>query len=358
MFTQSWEDPRCDLQALGPLHGKTVLAITSGGDNTLGFLLEDPKQVTAVDINPAQQHLLALKMAAFRTLDHPQFLELLGVSPAHGSAAQLYPKVRTALGDEAALYWDAHLPTLRTPLIVSGAFERYFALLRRILHVVHGRARLEKLFTLTHAEQPSFYDREWNSWRWRQFINVCCSKWMLGSRLDPSWFEHADVASFGEHFTRLARHAVAELPSRSNYFLAQIFLGRYVDGTEMPAYLQQHNFETIRDRLDRISMATGDVVNVLAGASARSVDLFALSNVFEYAGSELFERGKDQIARVARPSARLALRNLLARRSFAGDARFQVDVNLGRQLQAEDRGFIYSAFETATVGSATEGASS
>jgi S-adenosylmethionine:diacylglycerol 3-amino-3-carboxypropyl transferase len=66
MFTQSWEDPACDLAALRPQRGDTILAITSGGDNVLGFLLTNPRQVIAVDVNPAQTYLLALKQAAFR----------------------------------------------------------------------------------------------------------------------------------------------------------------------------------------------------------------------------------------------------------------------------------------------------
>ena len=44
MFTQSWEDPACDLAALRPQRGDTILAITSGGDNVLGLLLTDARR--------------------------------------------------------------------------------------------------------------------------------------------------------------------------------------------------------------------------------------------------------------------------------------------------------------------------
>ena len=65
MFAQSWEDPDCDLAALQPQSGDTILAITSGGDNVLGFLLTNPQQVIAVDLNPAQTYLLELKRPLF-----------------------------------------------------------------------------------------------------------------------------------------------------------------------------------------------------------------------------------------------------------------------------------------------------
>ena len=54
MFTQSWEDPACDLAALAPLREATLFAITSGGDNVLGFLLADPARIVTVDLNPTQ----------------------------------------------------------------------------------------------------------------------------------------------------------------------------------------------------------------------------------------------------------------------------------------------------------------
>ena len=40
MFTQSWEDPACDLAALAIQPGETIFAIISGCDNVLEFLLD------------------------------------------------------------------------------------------------------------------------------------------------------------------------------------------------------------------------------------------------------------------------------------------------------------------------------
>jgi S-adenosylmethionine-diacylglycerol 3-amino-3-carboxypropyl transferase len=172
---------------------------------------------------------------------------------------------------------------------------------------------------------------------------------VLGRRLDPSWFAHAEVASFGGHFQRLARHVVAEIPARTNYFLAQILLGRYVDETQVPAYLLPQNFATIRERLERLQPMTADVGQALATLPRASVDAFALSNVFEYSPMALFEQSRRHIARAARGPARVVLRNLLAPRRLAGDPAFRVDVGLSEELRQADRGFIYSAFEAATV---------
>lgn len=349
MFTQSWEDPACDLAALQPLAGKRLVAITSGGDNVLGFLLADPAHIVSVDLNPAQGFLVELKMAAFRRLTHDEMLQLLGVR-SRARVGALYRAVRGDLSDSARAHWDAHQEWLERGLLVQGGFERYFAMIRRGLRVVVGARRLERLFTLLPAEQSEFYVREWNTWRWRALIRIGCSKRVLGSRLDPSWFDHAEgVDSFGAHFSRLATHAIAELPARTNYFLAQILLGRYVSEEEVPDYLRPEHFDTIRNRLDRIELVTADVADALAALPAASVDAFALSNVFEYSPVGIFDRARRELLRTARPQARVALRNLLAPRRLADDPAFVVDAVLSERLRDADRGFIYSRFEAAGV---------
>jgi S-adenosylmethionine-diacylglycerol 3-amino-3-carboxypropyl transferase len=352
MFTQSWEDPDCDRAALRPAPGESLLAITSGGDNVLGLLLCDPARIVAVDLNPAQSYLLELKMAALRRLGHHELLQLLGIRQGAGAAA-LLRRLRGDLGAPARAFWDAHPAWFARGLLTQGVFERYHALLRTLLRGVIGRARLEKLFRLAPEQQREFFEREWNTRAWRIMVRIACSKSMLGRRLDPSWFADAELPSFGAHFAALVEHAIVALPAHGNYFLAQIFLGRYLDGTAMPDYLREEHFDTIRQRLDRIRIVTADIGVALRDLPARSIDCFALSNVFEYSPRELFDGALEQLVRAARPGARFALRNLLAPRRLAQHPAFVVDAAAGKRLRDADRGFIYSHFESARLAAAS-----
>jgi S-adenosylmethionine-diacylglycerol 3-amino-3-carboxypropyl transferase len=275
-------------------------------------------------------------------------LQLLGVRTSP-TRQLLYQRLRPDLSPAALEFWDARLQWFDLGLLTRGGFERYYAMGRALLRVVIGRRRLERLFTLRPEQQREFYVREWNTWRWRALLRVVCSKYVLGKRLDPSWFAHAEITSFGTHFTQLAEHAVADLPARSNYFLAQLFLGRYLDEDTVPDYLRAANFDTIRERLDRVRAVTADVGAAINTLDRRSVDCFAMSNVFEYSPKELFERSLRGLVRAARPGARFALRNLLAPRLLADHSEFRVDTALSAQLRSADRGFIYSRFEAATL---------
>jgi S-adenosylmethionine-diacylglycerol 3-amino-3-carboxypropyl transferase len=120
----------------------------------------------------------------------------------------------------------------------------------------------------------------------------------------------------------------------------------------VPDYLRAEHFETIRQRLDRISAVTADVGDAVEALDPHSVDCFALSNVFEYSPRDLFERTLTSLVRAARPGARFALRNLLAPRRFEGHPEFLVDLDLSARLRNADRGFIYSRFEAATLANA------
>lgn len=78
IYSFTWEDARVDSRLLKITSDDVILALTSAGDNILSYALERPKRIHAVDLNPAQNHLLELKVAAFRGLDYQNFWKLFG----------------------------------------------------------------------------------------------------------------------------------------------------------------------------------------------------------------------------------------------------------------------------------------
>ena len=58
--------------------GDVCLSIASAGDNALALLTANPSRVIALDVSAAQLACLELRAAAYRTLSHPELLELMG----------------------------------------------------------------------------------------------------------------------------------------------------------------------------------------------------------------------------------------------------------------------------------------
>ena len=64
VYTQIWEDPEIDLEALALGPDCHVVAIASGGCNVLSYLTADPAKITAVDLSLAHVALNRLKLTA------------------------------------------------------------------------------------------------------------------------------------------------------------------------------------------------------------------------------------------------------------------------------------------------------
>src|SRR3954451_3475426 len=77
-YAQCWEDADVLLEGLDVRPGDVCLSIASAGDNALALLTRDPSRVIALDLSPAQLACLALRVAAYRELSHPELLELVG----------------------------------------------------------------------------------------------------------------------------------------------------------------------------------------------------------------------------------------------------------------------------------------
>ena len=147
VFNQCWEDPQIDQEAFAVTPDDTVLTIASAGDNALSLALAEPKRIYAIDLNPAQIHLLKLKIAAARHLDYAEFWHLFSLAPARRASTIYYESLRSRLDDDSRRFWDAHLCALRTGLYRAGVLGRALWLLRMYLRMLCGPGVLERIFT-------------------------------------------------------------------------------------------------------------------------------------------------------------------------------------------------------------------
>lgn len=353
LFSQCWEDPLVGAEALQVSPGDVVVSVTSGGCNSLALAMARPSRIISVDLNDAQNWLLELKIAGACSLTHGEYLEFLGVRPSRRRAA-MYRTCRGELSPGARAFWDERVRTIKKGVLQAGRYERYLGVFRRILKLVQGGRKIRRLFECqTLQAQRRFYEDQWNTRRWRLFFRIFFSRFVLGrGGLDPKCFSFVDgIDDFGEHFRRLARHVLVDLPIRENYFLAQICLGRYLNEQALPPYLQAENFAALRENVRCIEPVTAKVGDVLADLPDRSVNAFNLSNVFEWVSPGVFEEMLREIHRVAAPAGRLCYWNLLVRRSHPAslDGLFAPENELAARLLHEDRSFVYSNFEVASV---------
>lgn len=344
-YAQCWEDADVLLAGLDVQPGDRCLAIASAGDHALALLTRHPAAVVAIDLSPAQLACLALRVAAYRALDHGALLELVGSRPSTRRRA-LYAACRPVLAPSARAFWDARLPLVDAGLGAAGRFERYLRLFRRwVLPAAQGPMTVERLFMpRPAAERVAFFDDVWDHWRWRLLFRLFFSRFVMG-RLgrSPSFFAYAE----GDVAARLqarVRHACTALAPAENPYLQWILTGRH--RTALPLALRPESFGVIRANLDRLTWQVTSLEAFLATQPACSFDRFNLSNVFEYVASTHYHRLLDALVRAGRPGGRLAYWNLFAdrQRPEAMADRLRPLPALADRLHARDRAFFYHRF--------------
>ncbi|KAG0260459.1 hypothetical protein DFQ27_003516 [Actinomortierella ambigua] len=359
-YSQVWEDTRLLRNGLAIKPNSRILSIASAGDNAFALLLDDPREVVAIDFSPAQLALCALKIAAYKTLEYDEFAQLLGfnfdgqdIGP-DARVALYQDKVRPSLThQEYRAYWDEHLDLIRAKIIHIGRLEKFFNLYRQyILPAGHSQTTTRQLLDQTSLEhQHRFFDSVWNNWRWRWGTRLFFGQMSLGHLgRDPKFFEHVQL-DVGAFLLGKISNGVRNIPINDNYYAEYVFTGVQSGKNGLPDYLVREHYETIRARVDRVQLVRADVLKYLASDESGYFDGYNLSDIFEWMGEELFETFLKAIHDKGNPLARICYWNLFVPRerpeSLAHLIRSEVD--FADESTAKDRTYFYRRFVVETV---------
>jgi S-adenosylmethionine-diacylglycerol 3-amino-3-carboxypropyl transferase len=345
IFSMNWEDPASDCKALAIKPGDSVMTITSGGCNTLEFLLYDPSVIYSVDINPAQSYLMELKIAGIQHLEFGDFSMLMGLQPSH-NRKDIYGKLKTYLSAEAQVFWDKNPEIISKGILMSGRYEKFILLAGKIIRLLQGRNKVKNIFSDKNAEQQKeYFDKVFNTWQLKALFPLLFNKKRLAKKgLIADYFHFDDGSkSFAESFYNRAKNALRNIPVKNNYFLSLYLTGWYRNVNEVPEYLKESNFKMLKERAGRIQVITMDANDWLRKMEDGSMNAFSLSNICELKSdcdtTALFK----EVARSAKIGAHCCFRNLMIPREIPKDLQDIIvkDELFSKRLLSEDRSFVY-----------------
>jgi S-adenosylmethionine-diacylglycerol 3-amino-3-carboxypropyl transferase len=344
-YAQVWEDADILLEGLNIGPGSRCLSIASAGDNALALLSKQPEKVYTIDLNPAQLHCLALRVAAFKRLQHEELLELIG-SVSSQRRAKLYQACRDVLDKDAREFWDQRPAEITAGIGSAGKFENYFALFRkRIIPLIHNRRRVDALLRPKPIEaRRTFYQERWNNRRWRGLFSIFFSRFMMGHLgRDPTFFDYVE-GSVADRILERTRYALTELEPDNNPYLQWILLGEH--RTALPCYLREENFEPIRRNIDRLEWQLCTVEAFAENVGDEKFDAYNLSDIFEYMSEDNMTRTLESLLAISHPEARIAYWNMLAPRACPDELKHSIGFldTLSDQLFLQDKAFFYSRF--------------
>ena len=342
-YANCWEDADILLEGLDPLPGKKILSVASAGDNSFSLLTCDPEMVVASDINETQLYLCELKKAAIQQLEYEEYLQFSGIMEA-SNRLRTYELIKKQMPSEASSYWDERLETVEGGVLLHGKFEKYFSLFRkRVVPLIHSRKTVDALFLpRTALEQETFFNKNWNSRRWRLFFKIFFSRLVMGKYgRDPEFLKEVDV-SVSQFMLGRAKDHLSSVECQNNYFLHFIFNGIFK--TDLPHYLRKENYQLIKQNLKTIVFKKALIENIKTEYG--TMDYLNLSNIFEYMNKDYFSKATENIAELTGTGSKIAYWNLMVPRKLSSERKdlYTRDEQNSLLLTARDKGFFYQSF--------------
>jgi S-adenosylmethionine-diacylglycerol 3-amino-3-carboxypropyl transferase len=345
LFSACQEDSRSELAALGPLQGKRVFAVTAGGGRILNLLIDQPHSITAVDLNPAQNALLELKIAAVRRLDHDSYLRFLGIRSDDDRIAIYERFLREQLSSGARRFFDGIPKAVQAGILFQGKLERYLRLGAKVLKLGHPFG-LKRLLSATDLDEQRAAMARWETPFWKSVAHLVGNKHVL-ARLsgDPGFYRNLppEPPLHEVLYDRVHRHLKHNL-LRENSFLQLVLHGRYVYEDALPIYLHAETFDQIKRALEhtKIEIQTTSATDALA-ARTTGFDAFSISDICSYLDPGPSHHLFESVLSAANPGARLCSRSNIFHRPLAPEhaARVQREADLEARLSLHDHATVH-----------------
>lgn len=273
IYNCAWEDPRIDRELMQLDRDSTVVMITSAGCNALDYLLDDPAQIHAIDMNFRQNALLELKQAFIARDRFDDLFEMFGIG-SHVHHQGIYSSVKGRLSEPSQKFWDKRIgffdpKSLKKSFyyrgtsglaawVIGNALFKLRPNIRNFAESLLDCRTLDEQRAAYAAIEPEITGR-FSRWLFRQPALMT----LLGvPRPQIDLIEGSYPGGLTGYVTDKLKHVMTELPIGDNYFWRIYITGSYTLHC-CPSYLRREHQETLIDRIDRVKPHTGTVTNFL-----------------------------------------------------------------------------------------------
>ena len=347
VYPQIWEDPVVDMDALCINRTDHVVAIASGGCNVASYLVAQPAQITAVDLNAAHIALNKMKLAAIQHVpNHGALLRFFGDAANDRNIETYQQHIAPHLDAASRAYWEDRTLFRRQRITQFGKGFYRHGLLGTFIGAVHFLARAHGydlrrvLEARNQDEQRAAYERHVAPLFEKPLI-----KWLAGQPaslyglgIPPAQYRTL-AGDHEEGMIGALRQRVEKLaygfPLTDNYFAWQAFGRSYSKEPNGPA---------------RVQVLHESMTTHLAALPAASADCFVLLDAQDWMNDADLNALWAQISRTARPGARVIFRTAADEPLLPGRlnadilALWRKDEARSAALHARDRSAIYGGF--------------
>lgn len=317
VYPQIWEDPAIDLEAMELEPGHHVMAIASGGCNILSYLASARVRITGIDLNTAHIALNRLKHAAIRHLDYADFHSMFAIAASARNVQIFNSKLARRLDPQTRRYWTKRdwRGRRRISAFAHGFYRT--GLLGRFIATGHALARLlgghpaAIVKAQSFVEQRAIFEREIRPLLRRPLVRRLLDQRasLFGLGIPPAQYEAlSESRPMHEVIEERLERLACGFDLKDNYFVWQAFNRGYGKGGPLPPYLQEANFDRLRERIGDVHILNTSFTAHLAGLPAQSVDRFVLLDAQDWMGDADLAELWQEITRTACAGARVIFR--------------------------------------------------
>lgn len=312
IYPTAIEDPRQDRHLLELGSDDVVIMITTGGCNVLDRIIDGPKQVHAVDHNPRQNYLLALRLAACRVLSYEEFFALFAENDMkilHDN----YPDIRADLAEvspAAAVFWDGYRHRISNWQYCGSTGGVVYWLITLMMTFGLSKTARDLLAAQSIEEQTEllsnfgFLERFYLFLSWQFILRT---GWLVGVPCTQmALCRDNRVWTTVEHVYK-ETHIL-----KDNYFWYGALTGGYSHEC-CPRYLKKEGFDTLKQRIsdapDCIVWHTGDMIKYMASLPDGSLSAAILLDHLDWMSDDQVLHEFQVLLRKIRPGGRILWRS-------------------------------------------------
>lgn len=336
-FSSANEDGETELRALAG--AGRIVCLTGSGTRPLDMLLSNAAEVVALDINPIQNALLELKIAAIRALDYRDFLAFVGIATG-APRRQVYERLRPALSAGVRDIWDRKRAMIEAGVWHAGKWEKLLLWNARFLKLLRRR-EIEQLLSVSDIEAQA---RIWEDKFARSKLQMALE--MIGRDWIWRWVMREPAGEFlpppqevGQRLNDDFSKAARSFLFRESDFARLIFKGRHDADGALPVHLRAENYDVVKCRLDRLRIVEGGLSD-LPKLALGQFDGFSLSDFGSYSNRSFYAACWNGIVAVASPEARYCERIFMNDMPLPFEG-IGIDAELSDALSASDKAIIY-----------------
>ncbi|KAG0241664.1 hypothetical protein B0O80DRAFT_449974 [Mortierella sp. GBAus27b] len=309
IYAFTWEDPRIDLEVLNLQKDDVMFVITSAGDNALEYALHgQPSRIHCVDMNPCQNHLLELKLAAIQNLPYSEFWQMFGEGRHADFRRILIDQLSPTLSSPALQFWYKNRSTFDDCFYETG----YSGLALRLFKwLVRIKGLSKTVQEITTTDDIRVQEQLWENVVKPATLPVWLVEWVLSH---PAFLWNAlgvpinqmklilDEGNAVQYIYDTLDSIMTRSLFKNDQYFYNLVVNRKYTHESCPSYLTEAGFQTLKEQKATESMLlhTKSIIQVLNSLADGELTKAVLMDHMDWFDPKDAEEEIKEVARVMR----------------------------------------------------------